>query len=129
MVMEKVKYELEFLINASRKILFNFISTPSGMTGWFADNIHIRGDIFTFMWDGSEEKAKLLTKKKDESVKFRWLSNEPSDKSYFELRIVKDPLTSQLILFVTDFAEEDEVEDAKRLWESQIEDLKNKLGA
>lgn len=126
--MEKVKYELEFLINASKKILFNFISTPSGLAGWFADDVHIRGDIFTFKWDGSEEKAKLLTKKKDESVKFRWLSNESSDKSYFELRMVNDPLTRQLILFVTDFAEEDEIDDAKMLWESQIDDLKNKLG-
>lgn len=127
--MEKEKYELEFLINASRKIIYNFISTPSGMAGWFSDDVHIRGDVFTFMWEGSEEKAKLLTKKKEESAKFRWLTNEPSDKSYFELRIEKDPLTSQLAIIVTDFAEEDEIEDAKLLWESQIDDLKNKLGA
>lgn len=127
--MEKEKFEMEFLINASKKILFTFISTPSGMAGWFSEDVHIRSDIFTFIWDGSEEKAKLLTKKKDESSKFRWLSNESSDKSFFELKIIKDPLTSQLILLVTDFAEEDEIEDAKLLWESQIDDLKNKLGA
>ena len=128
MVMEKVKFELEFLMNTSRKILFNFISTPSGLSGWFADDVHIRGDVFTFIWEGSEEKAKLLTKKKDESVKFRWVANEPDDKSYFELRLHNDPLTRQLILFITDFAEEDEIEDAKMLWESQVEDLKHKLG-
>ena len=129
MVMEKEKFELEFLIKASSNIIYNFISTPSGLAGWFSDDVHIRGNVYTFIWEGSEEKAELVTKKKGESVKFRWEDNDEDDKSYFEIRIKIDPLTSEVALIVTDFAEPDDKEDAILLWESQIDALKNKLGA
>ena len=129
MVMEKEKFELEFILRASSNIIYNNISTPSGLAGWFADDVHIRGNVFTFIWEGSEEKAEMITKKKGESVKFRWAENEEDDKSYFEMKIKIDPLTSELALIVTDFAEEDEKEDAILLWESQIDALKSKLGA
>ena len=59
----KVKYELEFPIQASPQLLYNYISTPSGLSEWFADNVNSRGELFTFIWDDSEEQAKLLTKK------------------------------------------------------------------
>ena len=127
--MEKEKFELEFLIKASSNIIYNFISTPSGLAGWFSDDVHIRGNVYTFIWEGSEEKAELVTKKKGESVKFRWEDNDEDDKSYFEIRIKIDPLTSEVALIVTDFAEPDDKEDAILLWESQIDALKNKLGA
>lgn len=128
MVMEKEKFEMEFMIKASSNIIYNFISTPSGLTGWFADDVHIRGDVFTFIWEGSEEKAELVTKRKGEFAKYRWVDNDEDDKSYFEMRIKIDPLTSEVALIVTDFAEEDEKEDTILLWESQIDALRNKLG-
>lgn len=128
--MEMEKYELEFIVNASPKIIYNCISTPSGLSEWFSDDVNIKGDIFTFMWDGSEEQAKLLTKKRDEFVKFQWLEQaEEKLKTYFELRIKIDPMTNERAIIVTDFAEEDELEEAKALWGSQIGELKHVLGA
>ena len=53
----KVKYELEFQLNSSPQLLYQYISTPSGLSEWFADNVNSRGEFFTFIWDGSEEKA------------------------------------------------------------------------
>ena len=64
--MDKEKYTLEFLINASNKIIYNCLTSPSGLSEWFADDVNIRNDIYTFKWDGSEEDARLLNKKKDE---------------------------------------------------------------
>jgi len=61
---EKVKYELEFVIRSSPKLLYNYISTPSGLGEWFANNVNSRGEIYTFIWDDSEEQAKLISKKK-----------------------------------------------------------------
>ena len=60
---EKTKFEIEFPIHASPQLLFQYISTPSGLSEWFADNVNSRGELFTFIWDGSEESAKMLTKK------------------------------------------------------------------
>ena len=85
---DKIKFELEFPIQASPQLLFQYISTPSGMSEWFADNVNSRGELFTFIWDGFEEQAKLLAKKNGERVKFKWLDGmkiSPILKSEFRL--------------------------------------------
>lgn len=125
---EKIKYELEFPIHASPSLIYQYISTPSGLSEWFADNVNSRGELFKFIWDGAEEQANLLTKKSGERVKFRWLDDE-DDSYYFEIRIQVDEITKDVSLMVTDFADEDEVEEAKMLWTNQISDLKQVLGS
>ena len=125
---DKTKLELEFPIHASPQLLYQYISTPSGLSEWFADNVNLRGEMFTFIWDGSQEKAKLLNKKNGERVKFKW-QNGDDDASYFEIRIQVDEITKDVSLMVTDFAEEDEVEETRMLWENQISDLKQVLGS
>lgn len=127
---EKTKFELEFPIHASPQLLYQYISTPSGLSEWFADNVNSRGELFTFIWDGSEEKAKLLTKKNGERVKFRWIYEDEEENSYyFEIRIQVDEITKDVSLMITDFSEEDELEEAKMLWDNQISDLKHVLGS
>lgn len=124
----KVKFEIEFPIQASPQLLYNYISTPSGLSEWFADNVNSRGELFTFIWDDSEEKAKLITKKSTERIKFKWLDAD-DDICYFELRIQVDGITKDVSLIVTDFSDDDEVDEAKMLWENQISSLKQVLGS
>lgn len=124
---EKVKFEIEFVIQSSPQLLYNYLSTPSGLSEWFADNVNSRGEKFYFIWDESEEEAKLLKRKNEEFVKFRW--EEQEDDSYFEMRIIVDEITSDVSLFITDFAEEDEVDEAKMLWSNQVGTLKQVLGS
>lgn len=126
---DKVKFEIEFPIHASPQLLYQYISTPSGLSEWFSDNVNSRGELFTFIWDDSEEQAKLLSKKSGERVKFRWLEDEDDTTSYFEIRIQVDDITKDVSLMVTDFAEDDEVDEAKMLWENQISSLKQVLGS
>ncbi|AOR26904.1 MAG: START-like domain-containing protein [Bacteroidetes bacterium] len=124
----KVKFEIEFPIQASPQLLYNYISTPSGLSEWFADNVNSRGELFTFIWDDSEEQAKLITKKSPERIKFKWLEND-DESCYFELRIQVDGITKDVSLIVTDFSDDDEEEEAKMLWENQISSLKQVLGS
>jgi len=126
---DKIKFEIEFPIHASPQLLYQYISTPSGLSEWFSDNVNSRGELFTFIWDDSEEKAKLLSKKSGERIKFRWLNDEDDTTSYFEIRIQVDEITKDVSLMVTDFAEDDEVDEAKMLWENQISSLKQVLGS
>ncbi len=127
---DKIKIEMEFPIHSSPQLLYQYISTPSGLSEWFADNVNSRGEMFTFIWNDSEEKAKLLSKKNDERIKFRWLADdEEGDSYYFEIRIQVDDITKDVSIIVTDFIDEDEVEEAKMLWENQISDLKQVLGS
>ena len=125
---DKIKFDLEFPIQASPQLLYQYISTASGLSEWFADNVNSRGELFTFIWDDSEEQAKLITKKNGERAKFKWLESE-EDSSYFEIRIQVDGITKDVSLMVTDFAEDDEVEETKMLWSNQISDLKQILGS
>ena len=124
---EKIKYELEFPIHASPNMLYQYISSASNLSEWFADNVNSRGKIFSFFWDGVEEKAELISYKNNKYVRFKWLEND--DETFFEINIVVDELTKDVSLVVFDFAEEDEVEEGKMLWESQISDLKQVIGS
>ncbi|MBT27849.1 MAG: hypothetical protein CMC62_02880 [Flavobacteriaceae bacterium] len=124
---DKIKYELEFPIQASPNMLYQYISSASSLSEWYADNVNSRGKIFSFFWDGIEEQAELVSSKNNQFVKFKWL--EEDDDYYFEIKIVVDELTKDVSLMVTDFSEEDEVEESKMLWESQIADLKQVLGS
>lgn len=127
--MGKVKFELEFPIHASPSMLYNCLATPSGLEEWFADRVNSRGKIITFMWDDSEEEAKILAKKVNERIKFKWTESGDDD-SYFEFKIQVDPITKDVAVIVIDFADdEDDVEEAKMLWENQIESLKHNIGA
>ncbi|WP_431135348.1 START-like domain-containing protein [Psychroserpens mesophilus] len=127
---DKIKFEMEFPIHASPQLLYQYISTPSGLSEWFSDNVNSRGELFTFIWDGSEETAKLVSKKSGERIKFRWLSDEEEDNNYFfEIRIQVDEITKDVSVIVTDFTEEDELEEAKMLWDNQISGLKQVLGS
>ena len=127
-MIDKVKFEMEFPIQASPSLLYQYISTPSGLSEWYADDVNSRGELFTFIWDGSEEEAKLLSKKNGERVKFRW---EVDDETpyFFEIRIQVDEITKDVSIMITDFAEDDEIDEGKMLWENMISDLKQVLGS
>ena len=124
---DKISYSIEYDFHASKQMLFQYLSTPSGLGEWFADNVNSRGESFTFIWDDTEEQAKLLSKKRDQFIKYKWLEDEDTE-SYFEFKIEIDAITKDVALLITDFADEDEVEESKLLWESQIDQLHGLIG-
>ena len=126
----KTKYEMEFPIHVSPSLLYQYISTPSGLSEWYADNVNSRGESFTFIWDDSEEDAKLLSKKNNEFVKFIWTDDEDEGLDvYFEMRIQVDEITKDVSLMITDYADNDEIEEDKMLWTNLVSELKHTLGS
>ena len=125
---DRIQFEMEFPIQVSQKLLYQYISTPSGLSEWFADNVNSRGESFIFIWGDSEESANLVSKKMPEKIRFQWIDDEETD-YYFELRIQFDEITKDVSLIVTDFAEDGEVEESKMLWTNQVFDLKKVLGS
>jgi len=124
---DKVKFEIEFPIHSSPAFLYQYLSTPDGLGEWFADNVNSRSDIFTFIWDDSEEEAKRVSYKTNERIRYKWIAEE--DDTYFEFRIEVDAITKDVSLIVTAFSEEDEIEESKMFWENQISELKQTIGA
>lgn len=123
----KTKYELEYTLNTSPNILFNRLSTPEGLSEWFADNVNLRKGKYTFIWEGAEQEASVLQRKANKFIRFQWDDDDEED-NYFEFRIHTDELTGDVALLITDFAEENEKEDAVDLWDSQISELRQAIG-
>ncbi len=127
---DKKSFSIEYDFHASKQMLFQYLSTPSGLGEWFADNVNSRGENFSFIWDDSEENAKLIQKKNNERTRFQWEEDEEEGNPYyFEFKIQVDDITNDVSLIVTDFAEEDEMEEAKMLWDNLISSLKQILGS
>jgi uncharacterized protein YndB with AHSA1/START domain len=122
------KFEMEYNLNCSPKVLFSRLSTPEGLGEWFADEVNVDGDIFSFFWNNSESKARLSALKENKMVRFEWIGMENEESNFFEFRINLEELTNELALMITDFAEAEEKEDSIYLWDSQINDLKRALG-
>jgi uncharacterized protein YndB with AHSA1/START domain len=124
----RLKYELEYTLNCSPKVLFSRLSTPEGLCEWFADDVTVDGDIFTFSWEKSESKARLVAIKENKLVRFEWLDDPDEESNYFEFRINIEEMSGSLALIITDFTDSDEKDDSTDLWDSQITDLKRALG-
>ncbi|MFN6369133.1 MAG: START-like domain-containing protein [Bacteroidota bacterium] len=126
---KKQKFTLEFEIKSSPKILFNYLSNASALEEWFADKVNIREGDYIFVWDGSEQRAHIVSKKDNHSIRYKWVDDDASDESYFQFEIVQDEITGDIALIVTDFAYADEKEQTSRLWESQVHELKHHIGS
>jgi uncharacterized protein YndB with AHSA1/START domain len=126
----KEKYKLEFLLKTSPRVLEKLITTPDGLSDWFADDVKVQDDIYTFEWDGNEEQARLVLYKMNSKIRFQWLEDEEEGlDTFFELSYVVDPMTNSVILHITDFANPSDKEGNLALWNQAINDLKRIIGA
>lgn len=124
----KHKLVLEYIIHASLPLLYEFITTSSGLSEWFADDVNIKGNVYSFLWDGAQQEARVLAIKENKFVRFQWTDRAPN--TYFEFRIEKNELTEELSLIITDFAESaDEMNSLEVLWQGQISRLMKVLGS
>ncbi|MEO6497434.1 MAG: START-like domain-containing protein [Mucilaginibacter sp.] len=124
---EKKKFTIEYEIKSSPRILYSFLNEPNGLTQWFADDVSVRDQLYTFTWDGEQQKAKLINLKENKVVRFKWLDDEPQ--CYFEMEIIQDELTNDVALGITDFATEETIAERKLIWDNQVEYLISVLGA
>ncbi len=107
----KIKYSLEFEIKSSPKILYNYLSNASGLEEWFADKVNIREGDFIFSWEGSEQRARIVSKKDNQMIRYKWIDGEKEDETFFQFEIVQDEITSDVALIVTDFSIPEEREE------------------
>jgi len=96
---EKKKFTIEYEIKSSPRILYGFLSEANGLTQWFADNVTVRDQVYTFTWDDEQQKAKLLLIKENKLVRFKWVDDEPQ--CFFEMEILQDELTNDVALSIT----------------------------
>lgn len=120
-------FTLEFPIRCSPNILYEFLSSPSGLQEWFADEVNQRDNKFFFTWDGNTEEAEVISSEENTYIRFKW--DYYDEEEYFEFRITQSDVTNETILQVNDFADEYDLKDQQQLWERQINDLKHRIGS
>jgi hypothetical protein len=123
----KNKLILEYPMNCSPLVLYPRLSTPGGLSEWFADDVNVDGKFFSFIWDKVPQRAEVLQKRDMSFIRFRW-EEEEQDSAFFEFRIVADELTNENALMVTDFVDDSEKKETTDLWNSQINALKRCIG-
>lgn len=123
---EKIKVQLEYMINSSPRILYPYLIEPNELTQWFADDVNYHDGIYEFIWDNESHRAKVAVFKENKCVKYKWLDDEPH---FFELEIVQDELTNDVSLAITDFVKEEDLEERKKIWDNSISYLQSVIGA
>ncbi|HRN71876.1 MAG TPA: START-like domain-containing protein [Ginsengibacter sp.] len=124
---KKVKYSIEYPVRCSPTILYEFLSSSSGLQEWFADKVEDRDNGFDFSWSGSTQHASVLEKEENKFIRYQW--EDSAKDEFFEFRIDKSEVTNQTILVVSDFADKSDLKDARQLWETQIKDLLYRIGS
>src|SRR5690606_19303233 len=124
---KKIMYSLEFPVRCSPTILYEFLSTPVGLQEWFADKVDQREQVFNFTWNGATDVAEQLEAFENEYVRYRW--DYYDEDEFFEFRIEQSPVTNETILRITDFAEKNDIKDQESLWDSQVHELKHRIGS
>jgi uncharacterized protein YndB with AHSA1/START domain len=125
--MKKIKIRLEYGVRTSPALLFNYISSPSGLSNWFCNDVDVYNNQFKFKWDSEENIAELIKKVNNKMIRFRWLDSKSDE--YFEFEIIVDELTDDVALVITDFVLPEDEKNISSLWDSQVHDLKASLGA
>lgn len=124
---KKILYSLEYPVRCSPGILFEFLSSPSGLQEWFADEVNEKDGVYSFGWNGADEMADLVEKTQDKFIRFHWHESDKGE--YFEFEIDRSDVTNQTVLIIRDFAEKKDIKDQSQLWEYQIKELFHRLGS
>ncbi len=126
MPIKRVQFKLELKVRSSPAILYNFLTTPAGLTQWFAEAVDVNQDDVTFTWHGSDDIAYIVDHEEDVYIRYRW--DYQAEDEYFEFRISKAEVSNDTILTITDFCDEGDEEEEQNLWENQIETLRRQIG-
>ena len=125
--MGRTKLQLEFLFKASPNILYTFLTTPACIVRWFCDKAEVDEHQITYSWSGNEEVALILADHEEEVLRLKWADSD-YDSEYLEFKISESPVTGETILDLTDFCDENEVNDTTQYWNQQIKNLQKECG-
>ena len=127
--MAKNKFQTEFEINASKKMLYPYIYSASGLAQWLADDVNINEDkVYNFIWEEEDHKYRMVSHRTNSFVKFESIDNEDDDPNYFELRLEMNELTQSVFIRIVDYTDNTDDEELEDLWESIVFNLKEIVG-
>jgi uncharacterized protein YndB with AHSA1/START domain len=126
--MGKYTFTTEYEFQASPKILFEYISTPVGLSQWFCDKASEgQNHHWNLVWDEIDHPALLTHNKPWKLIRFQFDSletDDAADPAFLQFEIDKSELTRAAFLRITDYSAMNNRQELKELWDNLIAGLK-----
>jgi uncharacterized protein YndB with AHSA1/START domain len=128
----KIKFVREYAINASAKILYPYLSSPSGLSRWFAEDVNVvSNQVYNFIWDKTDHIATISNQRLNRSIRFVFADENRQygpEADYVDFTIESSELTGEQFLRITDFSSDQDEEEMEELWENLIQSLREIIG-
>lgn len=130
---KKRRFNGDYEIHASVKMLYPYLQSAAGLSEWFADDVRVDNEkkTYTFIWDNEEHIARQASFRTNHFVKYEFLpegAEDEKDPAYFELRLEENELTQSVFIRVEDYSDFDDLDELKDLWDNLIEKLRTAVG-
>jgi uncharacterized protein YndB with AHSA1/START domain len=130
--MSKHLFTADFEINASKRMLYPYLSSASGLAQWMADDVTINEDkVYNFIWDEEDHMARMVSHRTNNYVRYEFLPEDEEDEddpAYFELRLELNELTQSVFLKIIDYSDTADNDELFDLWEGLVDNLKETVG-
>ncbi|WP_375583495.1 START-like domain-containing protein [Cyclobacterium xiamenense] len=132
--MQKIKFVSDYQINTSKKIIYPYLSTASGLAQWFADDVVINEDkVYNFIYDGENHYARPVIMRTNHHVKFEFFDPSDEDEAdtdnpFIEFKLDENELTQTFYLRVIEYGDAYDEQEQRSIWEGLINGLKEIIG-
>jgi len=130
--MGKHLFTADFEIKASKRMLYPYLSSASGLAQWMADDVTINEDkVYNFIWDEEDHHAIMVSHRTNSFVRYEFVPEDEEDEedpAYFELRLELNELTQTVFLKVLDYSDVADNDELYDLWEGLVDNLKETVG-
>ena len=123
------KLTIEYpLTTQSPNIVWSMISTAEGMQKWLADKVTSDGESLTFTWghpwtDRDTKTLQVVERVKHSHIRMKWDYQEEDPMAFWEIRIERSELTGNLNLLITDYADAEDIDDLRGIWDDNLDRL------
>ena len=131
-IQAKSRFVAEFPINASPKILYPYLSTASGLSQWFCDDVrYIEGQRLNFIWDQENHYAEISGQRLNRAVRFVFLDDQRqplADANFLEFSLDSSQVTDEVYLRVVDYSPTHDASEQHEMWEGLVGKLREQVG-
>ena len=128
----KRRFEMEYSINASPKILFPYIASASGLSQWFCDDVRLDPDHrLNMVWDKQSHFAEIVAQRPGRSIRYIFLDEQKRpllDANYLDFTLESSRITDEVFLRVTDYSDHLDNQEQLELWEGLVGKLREQVG-
>ena len=128
----KRRFEMEYSINASPKLLFPYLASASGLAQWFCDDVRLDPDHrINMVWDKQNHYAEVTTQRPGRSIRYVFLDEHKrplADASYLDFSLEFSKITDEIFLRITDYSDHSDGQEQLELWDGLVGKLREQVG-